>query len=381
MIHRSTLRNVLTATSLLFLSGAPCYSDYRDFNFRLKCDSINGRAEIIPYVVYNNVIYTKDYKECDFNNGTTIRVKMGLGIPTQWQGQGEPAKWLTIWINKAKVISQMMFECDGRPEGPCDLRVVATKDGVDLFTIKLPYGSSKSVPNPMEEEHVHIPSKKFSKERDKIEFPAENDMVPPSADSFVTIYERQKNICSSFDLMSARKGWEAAIPKDAEVPFNADVLGYRTNIVMPFKLDMNNDGKTDNVIGVFSRTHYRDGDIYFVFGNIDNVANSVASGDTEDIIRRYGETAAWVVPHSWTNDDVDNGEYELKDAGAPWWDKMDRPAFSYRYWHLQPFKYGAVTYFLARSEGYNYHWCVILRPEPDNTVTEMCVFQRVRERY
>lgn len=382
-----------------FISMA--HADYMDYHFKLRCNSESNRAEIVPYAVWDANVYSAAPQDCVLSSGRTVRAKMGLGpVYPYGMGGADPSKWLSVWIDKAQVLSHVNFDCGD--EGPCSLRIVITTKGMEICR----RGGSSELSQPdsskkLEENCEFTPNEKLSTTRDVLEFPPPNEKPRPPAGSLATLFARDKQFCSQFQLLSRPHGrsidniWpRVRLPDNAEaIEADASSSYEYAGVYQKYRFDINNDGKKEAVVGLHSRTHYRDGDIYFVYTD-NTVPNPAVKklGSTRSELA-YAKSAARILPHYWSDyagtdekqladKDNDDGAYTVKSVTAPWWDSDDKPIFRFRYWYLWPFRYKQSTYFLTWSqEGAKQHWYTVLRPEPNYKVTEMCVFQVVQVRY
>lgn len=396
---RSGISTVLLFFGLLSVSRA----DYMDYHFKVDCESRSNRAEIVPYAVWNTDVYSAVAQECVFSNGKTIRVKMGLGpVYPYGMGGADPSKWLSVWVDKAQVLSQTHFDCGD--EGPCSIRVIVTVKGLEVCRRELPdplaqHDSSKQA----DERCEFTPNDKLSNTRDSLEFPLPNEKPRPAAGSLAILYSKDKQLCSQFQLLTKPRVrssvgdniWpRIGLPNDAESiePDNSSPYEYAGGY-RHYSFDINNDRTNETIVGLHARTHYRDGDIYFVYsdGKVPTPAVEKVGSTRSELA--YAKSAKRIIPHYWSDyvgkdekqlaeKDLDDGAYEIKSVGAPWWDSNDKPIFRFRYWYLWPFRYKQSTYFLTWSqEADKQHWYTILRPDVNYQVTEMCVFQVVKERY
>ncbi len=378
------------------------YADYMDFHYELHCDSENNRAEIVPYAVFNKKVYNPASQDCTFSNGRTIRVKMGLGkVYPYGMGGGDPSKWISVWIDKALVLSYIQFSCGS--EGPCNLQIIVTSKGLEVCHRDLPeFLSQQGFSKATLEKCEFIPNNKLSIIRDSLEFPLPNEKARPAAGSLVTMFAKDENLCSQFKLLSEPRGRSSVddniwpligLPNDAESIEKGKSLPYEYDgMYQLYTFDINNDLKNETVLGLHARTNYRDGDVYFVFPDGKVSSPTVGEDGFTDSELFYAKAAMRIIPHYWSDyigkdekklkEGQDEGEYEIKSVSAPWWDSTDKPIFLFRYWYLWPFRYKHSTYFLTWSqEAGKQHWYTVLKPEPNYQVTEMCVFQVVRERY
>ena len=382
-----------TVAFLLFGLLSVARADYMDYHFEVHCESEKNRAEIVPYAVYNSDIYSTASQECEFSNGRTIRAKMGLGpVYPYGMGGADPDKWLSVWVDKAQVLSQTRLGCGG--EGPCSLRVIVTAKGLNVCRRELPdpLVQQKS-PKPPKERCEFTPNNKLSRTRDSLEFPLPNERRRPAAGSLATLYSKDTQFCSQFPLLDDPRGrsstgdniWpHIGLPNDAESiePDKSSFYRYGDRY-RHYNFDVNNDGTNEAVVGLHARFHASDGDTYFVYADGKVPSLEDEEEDEEGSSPRseldYAKTAKGIIPHDW---DLGDGAYRIKNVDAPWWDASDTPIFRFSYWYLWPFRYKQTTYFLTWSqEAAKQHWYTILRPDINNHVTEMCVFQVVKERY
>lgn len=390
------------ALLLLFAGCVPdCYADYLDYHFRISCDSAHDHAEIVPYAVADTDVYSIAPQNCVFNNGRSIRVKMGLGpVYPYGMGGADPSKWLSVWLDKALVLSRINFGCVD--EGPCALRIVVNAKGINVCL-----GGEAESPSQQEsskkskEQCEFTPNEKLSTTRDALEFPAPDERQRPSAGSLATLFARDAQFCNSFQLLSESRGrgfdniWPyVGFPEGAKaIEPEASSLHEFSGDYAKYIFDINNDGKKETVIGLHSRNHYRDGDVYFVYSNNKVPIPSINGPESPRSESGYAKSAMRILPQYWSDyagtderqladNDTDEGSYTAKNAASPWWDIDDEPIFRFRYWYLWPFRYKKSTYFLTWSqERGKQHWYTVLRPEPDYRVTEMCIFQTVQVRY
>ncbi len=356
-----------------------------DYGFKVTCDAKNNKAEIVPYAVWNEQVYAPP-KDCMLANGTKIRAKMGLGpVFPYGMGGGDPAMWLSIWINKAKVVSRYQYGCED--EGPCSVAFKVAKKR--LYKCALASSPDTNGSGAAKKAAYKCTSKvigKLTRTRDAIEYPLAGERKRPSPGSFETLFARDVEFCRQFSSGTA-------LPENSEEISSSTSSAYEySGSYNRLDFDINNDGNNDTVLALNSSTHYRDGDIYFIYADSSVPAQEGQSKETSSE-SRYAKLATHILPHYWadyTNTQEklladkgdDDGAYELKNSKAPWWDKNDIPVFRFRYWHLAPFRHFGTTYFRTSSmEAGLMHWSVVLRPEPDYKVTEECVFQTVQEHY
>ncbi len=363
-------------------------ADYMGYGLKVTCDAKNNKAEIVPYAVWNEDVYVGRPSNCTLSNGTEIRAKLGLGpVFPYGMGGGDPAKWLSVWINKTKIVSRYQVGCED--EGPCNGAFKVA--GKRLFTCALTSSPSTNESGLSKKASYKCTSKPIAKlaqarARDAVEYPLAGERMRPSPGTFVTLFARDAEFCRQF-------------LSDQELPENSEEISPLSSSAYEYSgsynrldFDINNDGENETVLGLNSSTHYRDGDIFFIYAG-STIPAQVGNSKETSSESRYAKLATRILPHYWADytnrqerlladKNTDSGAYELKNSKAPWWDTHDVPVFRFRYWHLVPFRNFGTTYFRTRSmEAGLMHWSVVLRPEPDFKVTEECVFQTVQEHY
>ncbi|QRY78040.1 hypothetical protein JVX91_20910 [Pseudomonas sp. PDNC002] len=390
------VRLILKVVVVFLLKVGVSQADYMDYHFKMHCDAASNRAEVVPYAIYNEDVFSTSPQDCAFANGRIVRAKMGLGAAYPYgAGGADPSKWLSVWVDKAKVFSRIPFRCD--EEGSCSLRVIVTAEGVETCTkAASDVESSSKSEAPCE----FTPNKALIKAKDVIEYPAGKDRRRPVEGALVTLFARDKNFCSQFSLRSSSRKLGDNFDSPAGLPAGAQPIAEESSFsyeymgeYKKYSFDIDNDGTKESVIGLHSRMHYRDGDIYFVYADreVPDPPEAEMGVTGSEVI--FAKSATQIIPHRWYDlagtaerelaDKNDDGRaYKVKSTSAPWWDSDDKPIFTFRYWHLWPFRYKDSTYFMAWStESNKRHWVTVLRPEPNGRVAEMCVLQVVQARY
>jgi hypothetical protein len=398
------MRLVIAAFALSVAFTSMAHADYMDYHFKVRCDPGSNRAEIVPYAVWNEDVYSAAPQDCVLSNRRSVRAKMGLGPTYPYgMGGGDPSKWISVWVDKVLVLSRVYFGCDD--QGPCSIRITVTAKGLNVCNRELRDFSEQQVTTKEPDEQcAFTPNHKLSKRRDSLEYPLPNERARPAAGSLATLYARDKTFCSQFHLIPEPRDFRSwsednisplvGLPNGAASikPEGESTYEY-SGVYQRYAFDINNDRKNEIAVGLHARTHYRDGDVYFVYAD-DKVPNPAVEklGSTRSELS-YAREAKRIIPHFWSDyigkdekmlveKDKDSGFYEIKNASTPWWDSKDKPVFRFRYWYLWPFRYKQSTYFLTWSqEADKRHWYAVLRPNADYRVTEMCVFQIVPVRY
>jgi hypothetical protein len=417
------LRTSFLCLVLLLSLSVASVAGFADLYLTMECDSRANKADIFPDSIPHSgqtsagpeIQSLPDVnnksgplpdagwnKNCTFSNGRAVRAKLGMGpVYPYGKDSGNQQKWLSLWVDGAKVATRQEFECDR--EGRCDLMITVTETG---FTLCRKTGSGSALPgSPSGSERrvvddcLFTHNDRLSKARDPIEYPISGEPVPPVPGSFVTLYAKEPAFCEGFQKRSepaaahGDTGWYLLPPQEALLFGQNEIFARKPTHREPrFTVDMNNDGRPDTVVALYSRTQYRAGDIYFIYRSGVSPPDQLPVKPREDAEQVFAKTASRIYPHYWADftdayekllaGGQDEGQYTVRHAGAPWWDPHDLPVFRFRYCYLLPFRYKGVTYFLAVSrEAEKMHWYAVLKPQPDDTVIEECLFQRVRERY
>ena len=191
-----------TVVLLLFCISHTAQADYLDHHFKLTCNPQNNLAEIIPYAVWNESSYVPTTQECVLSKGRQIRAKLGTGpVYPYGFGGGDPERWISVWVDKALVLSGINIGCDD--EGTCSPRIVVTAKGLEVC-----YQETSETPLPQtstkqpEYRCEFTPNEQILKKRDPIEYPLPNERKPPKAGSLATLYAKDKQFCSEFKLVS-----------------------------------------------------------------------------------------------------------------------------------------------------------------------------------
>jgi hypothetical protein len=360
---------LLIATLLSWLAVTNAAADY---GFIVKCTG--QKARIVPYES-DKEVRSPAMQECRLPGGRTIRAKLGLG-PTYPYGEGGaiPAKWLSVWIDKAKVVSRFRFVCDY--DGRCLTRIVVTPSGMNVCSpIDPPEDGGDSSQLKVKERCDFTPNDLLPTARDHLEYPLQGERVPPAPGTFMRLVSKHRPFCGQFIESDSALG--VTLPHSAKRIEPHSTSGYEfAGYYGHYEFDINNDGKLDKVVGLHASNHYRDGDQYFVFvGGEPGVAPDPALHSDD----RYAAEATSIVPTRWMQNSAVS---ETLSAAPPWWDPDDHPTFEPRYLHLIPFIDHGSTYFIGASEQSDaQHWRFIFRPRHDYSLDEECAFQRVRVRY
>ncbi|QTL97894.1 hypothetical protein GM661_07820 [Iocasia frigidifontis] len=349
-----------------------------DYYFRIEKDDKNDSILIIPYGIYNEEVFSSEPVDVKLNNGTKIRIKMGLGaIYPYGEGGAEPSKFISVWIDKVKVISkQNLFITDKGTS----LKIEITKDGYWLYKFDINWFK--------DEEKISsefIPKENYPTEIDLIEYP-KNKIKPKDGEIAILHCENEelKDIILQAELRRNHSYVGYAIqPPDESISieeFDVEKRKYSTKIyqyeysgyLRHFVADIDNDGKEDYVYALYSRTHYRDGDVYFIFDEEQVIDKPFTDDDFEIFLKR----ARKIFPNNWVERYL-----SFKNKIDPWWSPIKNPNFGLRYTCFWPFIYEDKFYFIlgSREEVYN-NWFAVLRIDGEDLIEELIV-QKVKPNY
>lgn len=365
---------LFTIVAFFILQSATCIADEFYYDLIVKCDPDKDYAEIIPEGIWNAPTPFDQTAECTLKSGKTVRAKMGVGSTRPYgMNGGIPDLWLSVWINKVKIISKAYFSCDD--EGPCSIKIVVDEKGVSVCRTITPEGENED--QQKKETCETTAYTILPQDIDRIEYPQKGDKIPPKPGEVVEIYSKDKKICDCFQKKISEKNF-------------SNESSLRNEIS---KFDFDNDGKDEDVIWHSAATHYRDGAVFFISRTGSLPKTKATNPLTGNRLYEYGQKADRIFPHYWAAiregqenefETIDNGgSFIFKGNYRLWWEPNNKFVGSLvRYMRITPEKIDNKTYLLMDSvESGNEGWYAILMPEPDDSVTEMCIFNRVSEHY
>jgi hypothetical protein len=336
----------------------------------LDCAQSKGLAEIrVEEVVqqgYQPPFSLVNIDECELSGVGSLRLKWGVGpVYDYGQGHGTPTMFLSLWVRQVKVLSRRQFACESEA---CPIRVVVTAKGVDECRSSEPGGSNVN----------KCESSSWAElrgERDALEFPLPGERKRPADFSTAVAYASDEAFCAKFA--------QATGSERVGIPFGASKLEnlrsglYEYNGSYDFyDLDMDNDGRNEQVVHLHSSTHAFEGDEIFVFSTkpVPDVP-VVKVGDTRSE-EKYAAAADKMLPAGW--------RLVPEKLDAPWWDRADHlsdePLNDFQY--FQPLRFEGRTYFIATSgRSAQIWWGALLEPRPNGTVQMKCAMHRVQPNY
>jgi hypothetical protein len=378
----------ILAVLAVFLSPS-LHADWADYYLNVECNPAKNLVRITPAETQSQESDKSD-KECVFSNGRTVKVRIGVG-PAYPYGEGgaDPDRWLSIWIDKKKVVSKFMYytywSCGREPKPKCDLYFEVDSQGYRLCRGKQGGGHLCDTTT----------NNKFPNETDPLEYPENQAKRPATPGTIVIEYASDRKFCERFLLNSTTykqgcRGCPFEFEGAEKINWNRDVEEAHRDLhphLWFTQIDIDNDGIADSVYRYYEDTHYRDGDVYFAF-----MKGKRPPTDTSIKLPTLVATASKIYPYSWTKcpestpstkfecPTIDYGSYAFKHMRDD--QSQKTPMFELRYLHMNLLRADGKTYFTTSSMQAEWmHLQGVLRPEPDGSVTDMCYFNTVRQRY
>ncbi|MFA5880179.1 MAG: hypothetical protein WC860_08445, partial [Candidatus Margulisiibacteriota bacterium] len=145
------------------------FADFVDYNFKIKFFKDKDCILIQPYAVWNQEIFSSQAKNICLKNGKKIRIKITKEhvLPYGWHG-GVPAKSISVWINKIKVIDQDIFDCI--PEKGASLEILIDNLGYK----KINYDLDKIKEKRKYRNTDYVENYQFPRKIDYVEYPVKN---------------------------------------------------------------------------------------------------------------------------------------------------------------------------------------------------------------
>lgn len=187
---------ILLVTVALIFYSFPVQGDWFDSYIETTCVPDKNIFQIIPKGTYENeMVFNLPKKyDCNLNNGHQVRVKYGEG---DLNNAGMPtSRWVSIWIDKSKVLSRFLFNCS-EEEGICDNYFEI--DSTGLKSCKIQEGKSKIPPNERFLEFYDCQVTKYehlNRSVDTIEYPPAGFLRPEAGTLIVT--RGNEIFCSKF---------------------------------------------------------------------------------------------------------------------------------------------------------------------------------------
>lgn len=106
------MRHFFVLVILLVTCGSQSASaDYMDYGLDVIC---NGKKAVIaPYGAEDRDVYSSGPQDCTLKSGRIVRAKLGLGpVYPYGMGGSDPDKWISVWIDDAKVLSRLDIGCE-----------------------------------------------------------------------------------------------------------------------------------------------------------------------------------------------------------------------------------------------------------------------------
>jgi hypothetical protein len=335
----------------------------------LDCSPAEGLAEIrVEEFVqegYEPPFSLVNIEECDVPGMGSLRLKWGAPPVYAYRQYGTSTMVFSLWVRQVKVWSRRGFACESEA---CPIRVVVTTTGIQECRSSEFEGANL-------EKCQSSSWARLRGERDALEYPLPGERIRPADYSTAVAYASDESFCAQFSHVVG--GERVGIPVGASRPENVRSGPYEFSGSYDFyDLDVDNDGRNEQIVHLHSGTHAFEGDEIFVFSTKPVPDVPVAKvGDTRSR-EKYESAADKILPARWrlTPPKID----------APWWDRADHlsgaPLGDFQY--FQPLRFEGRTYFIATSAETDWTWWgALLEPRPDGTVQMKCAVHRVQPNY
>lgn len=367
-------------------------SDSHEFDegiTRIRCDGKEETATItrvaatdpLPTIIPKGAIFyvdvspEKQYHECRFASGRSIRVKVGAYELYPYGRCGaDPGSFFSAWVDQKKIASQVELR------GSCGFGGLV-KAEISSHALNTCHAS--------EDGELRCSSIRFaaSSSRDLEEYPIRPVEKGPIG-SYAIEYAADSGLCKGMIFRPKddpnRPYWHIAPPVTATY-FDDGVQapsGGPTTKTSTSRFDMDNDGKLDSVVSFQFDSGARESSTFIA--HLADLADKEVSEIDAEFLRK-GSLA--VYPHMWGNcsggfnrDDWDDQNCTIPlEHFAP----RGRPfAYEVGSLTLYPFGIGKRTYFLGLGRHYlSESVATVWEPRPKGKAREVCIFRRLVENY
>lgn len=368
---------------ILLVSGY-VHADQLDYYVHMDCDPQKGTATLIPSDTFSDkmTMTSVSSEECVFNNGGKIKLKLGIGYSKPFgTGGGTPDKWVSLWVNEAKVLSRESIGCfDGADGGPCSIYFKADESHVEICALSEKYDSNSYEMPDLNKDYrcVKVANRFLSKTKDYFEYPervVDNKLPVGSNEIF---FSADDKLCGKFKS----DGPIDKLPEGVKnLTYKSDAIDDGKNSELrELSIDLNNDGITDTVYVSHSRFNPHDGDAYFVLKKSPGIKQDEITLDFLDQNKHF------VFPNQWGDCNRQQGckynEYYYLTLLAPNPTTLRLPLLRSTRLIATAFKFNKTTYFYIQpTSGYDQRVAAILKPMPDGSAKHICYFRKVEENF
>ena len=392
-----------TLALLIFLAcfGTLHADEYYNY-FKMTCDPLANSVKLENVDQWNNIPSKEDYAfkqkvfdkndsaivslkvyedgECIFANGKSVRVRLGAdrAFP-HGQCGAAPALWFNLWINKKKILSHSVYNPTCNPGNTVE-SVNITDENITFnkyeVTGEFPFWSINNDITHFETMLIDntLPS-------DDKEYPKVQEHL--KIGDWKAFYESDEKFCSQFlddnQFILPKRAQRLEAGNFAPYEYNGDFEKMKD-------ADYDNDGVVDEAYALHARTHYNDGDSYFIFSKENNVSKLWPNINVE-LLDKYKKN---IFPNQLAGcarpKGCDYGEYiDIKmmipdDLNGP--DNNNwKEYISIRYTYSKPFILDGVIYFVLTYNNSGGQGKVIIKPLPNNKAEHMCYFHKIIKNY
>ncbi len=337
------------------------------------------------------------FAECVYPSGTRVRIKVGEGLARSYgRCGGDPDAFLSMWVNERKLVSRLWFaghcieesqlppstlsfKVQGNTPSPAVQRCQTASQQVDgveekmqavtePLTVCVDFPDVKNFPHDQQE----YPTKGHKKP-----IVGEVLLVNGSAKVCETVWRELKTDFKLFAIYSELKPSKLTFPKWKESAVR--VLNNITQgIPLSSVFDFDNDGKQDKVFYQDAETNGFDGSVLYIQkGRLTSV---FAKRDS-----RHDATPC------------QNGLIQYESHGCPAFDfprgnneafifkrktTEDSVTFGHQVTELWPFRWQGKSYVSVYSTAEDtLNYVAVIKPRPNRTFQQMCLFQQVAENF
>jgi len=337
------------------------------------------------------------FAECIYPSGTRVRVKVGERIVNGFGRCGaDPEVFMSLWVNERKIDSRVWFagHCrEWHEKSALSFKISNMGSGISVQkchtstrheqTMKSNTSGSKALASESLSACVDFPDlPKYPK--DFVEYPRPGNKVSEVGDIELLkspdtvckdVLEELKDDFYTFSAYSARSKRKLTRPiwskASDSVVLPEELAGSNESI-----FDFDNDGKKDRVFGRIFENTYMHGSVLLVQYNYSILDKKNPFEETSGFFPCQMDKT----PHKIK--DCPPFSQENDEAGFSMEGQTDKDSFYFRarYSSLEPFIFQGTTYIGVKSIDEN-DFVGVLKPLPDRTFKEKCLFRKVPENY
>ncbi|HEY4368695.1 MAG TPA: hypothetical protein VGN07_15780 [Steroidobacteraceae bacterium] len=359
------------------------YDDYGSYQARsatvLTSDSIAKTASSANVVRLSKdmgragvSITSGNFAECIYPNGSSVRVKVGMGVARAYgMCGGDPPLFLSIWVNRRKLDSRVWFAGHCSEAGTLVYNV--SQDSVEKCQSAKPADASKS---DSESLHVCVPfpaTERF--EIDEVEYP--RGVMPPVGS--IEIRSSKEAVCLAIKE-KLTSNWDAffgseqplaegnLIFRESTAVFDPALRGSRES-----EFDFDNDGVANQVFSKQYENNYMHGSTLLIDPLMDAESTFTGGWFLPCQLDARSIPVTQCPPFVQAHDDAG---FTVPNPGR------GEIYFPARYSHLTPLRFKNMTYLVVTSESEDpREFVAVLKPHLDRTFDRTCLLRKIPENF